>query len=271
MTLVVALVWGRGILVSADSRASTGFVYHEERKVYPIYIVHDDKEYDLAIVAGAGDVALVKQGFHVIERVFREWFFHVGLKEGRNPRASEVGEIVGEIERRLIQRYCELRNVGIEPSIQLLLAIVTQEGKPLLYIFDSRGIAEPVHDNPGYALLGSGTITGGLLLLRLLDYHPGEAWEWDLGLLSAFIIDMVSEVDPSVSPFLGESFYIRYDEKEGKVVLGPLKIEVYKEYKDRVRKRRELLRYIWNLAEKLGEKSEETIIEKLNMLEKEAK
>ena len=66
---MVALVWGRGVLVSADSRASTGFVYHEERKVYPIYIVHDDKEYDLAIVAGAGDAALVKQGFHVIESV----------------------------------------------------------------------------------------------------------------------------------------------------------------------------------------------------------
>ena len=265
---MIALVWGRGVLVSADSRASTGFVYHEERKVYPIYIVHDDEEFDLAIVAGAGDAALVKQGFHMIGRVFKEWFFHVGLKEGRNPRVSEVEEIVGEIERRLIQRYCELRNVGIEPSTQLLLAIVTQEGKPLLYVFDSRGIAEPVHDNPGYALLGSGTVTGGLLLLRLLDYRPGEAWKWDLGLLSAFIIDMVSEVDPSVSPFLGESYYIRYDEEEGKVVVGPLKIEAYKEYKKQVRKRRELIKHLWNMAEKLGEKSEDIIIETLNKLEK---
>ena len=188
-----------------------------------------------------------------------------------NFKVVEIDEIISEIENRLMKHYLELRNVGIDPNVRLLLALVSDGSKPFLYIFNLRGVAEPVHDNPGYALIGSGTITGRLLLLRLLDYRPGEAWEWNLGLLSAFIIDMVSEVDPSVSPFLGESYYIRYDEKEGKVVLGPLKIEVYKEYKDRVRKRRELIRHVWNLAEKLGEKSEETIIEKLNMLEKEAK
>jgi len=33
--------------------------------------------------------------------------------------------------------------------------------------------------------------------------------------LSAFIIDVVSEIDPSVGPFIGESYYMRIE--KGKV------------------------------------------------------
>ncbi len=254
MTLVIALVWGRGVLVSADSRASSGLVFHEEKKIKPIYFVYDsDKELDLGIAGGAGDAILVKQGFRVIELAFKSWFENIGSKEDRNPSADEVEGIVESIESKLISRYRELRGMGIEPNVNLLLASVTQDGKPRLYVFDDRGLAEPVHDNPGYALLGKGVITGGLLLLRLLDYRPREAWEWDLGLLSAFIIDMVSEIDPTVSPFLGESYFIRYDEESKKVVLGPLKEEAYKEYKEHVRKRKHLFKLLWSITEELGE------------------
>ena len=254
MTLVIALVWGRGVLVSADSRASSGFVFHEEKKIKPLFFVYSNgKELDLGIAGGAGDAALVKQGFRVIESVFKSWFENAGSKEDRNPFADEIEDIVADIESRLIARYRELRGMGIEPNVSLLLASVTQDGKPRLYVFDDRGLAEPVHDNPGYALLGKGVITGGLLLLRLLDYRPGEAWEWDLGLLSAFIIDMVSEIDPTVSPFLGESYFIRYDEENKRVVLGPLKEEAYREYKEHVRKRKNLFKLLWNVAERHGE------------------
>jgi len=137
--------------------------------------------------------------------------------------------------------------------VRLLLASVTQDGEPRLYVFDERGIAEPVHDNPGYALLGKGVITGGLLLLRLLDYRSENARKWNLGLLSAFIIDTVSEIDPTVSPFLGESYFIRYSRKNKRVVLGPLKEEAYKEYKKHVRKRKSLFKLLWNAAERNGE------------------
>jgi len=262
MTLVIALVWGQGVLVSADSRASSGLVFHEERKIKPIFFLKGGKELGLGIAGGAGDAVLVKQGFRVIELAFKSWFEKVGSREGRNPFADEVGDIVTGIESRLIARYRELRGVGIEPNASLLLASVTQDGKPRLYVFDDRGLAEPVHDNPGYALLGKGVITGGLLLLRLLDYRSGEAWEWDLGLLSAFIIDMVSEIDPTVSPFLGESYFIRYDEEEG-VVLGPLKEEAYKEYKELVRKRKNLFKLLWNAMEKYGEDTVERKLKEL--------
>ena len=55
MTLVIALVWGHGVLVTADSRASSGFIYHEEKKIKPIYFVYSNsKELDLGIAGGAG-------------------------------------------------------------------------------------------------------------------------------------------------------------------------------------------------------------------------
>ncbi|HDD25985.1 MAG TPA: hypothetical protein ENF75_02725, partial [Acidilobales archaeon] len=259
MTLVIALVWGQGVLVSADSRASTPLVFHEERNIKPIYFTLGNEEnLYLAVAGGAGDATLVKQGFDLMESVFKSWFDSVGLRERRNPSVNELKEIVSSIESRFVSRYRNLRDVGIEPNVRLLLASVSQEGKPLLYVFDERGLAEPVHDNPGYALLGKGVITGGLLLLRLLDYRPGEAWEWDLGLLSAFIIDMVSEIDPTVSPFLGESYYIRYDEESKRVILGPLKEEAYKEFKERIRRRKNLFKLLWDTLERVGEEKVES-------------
>ena len=263
MTLIIALVWGSGVLVSSDSRASNGLVFHEERKIKPIFFGAGDNEIDLAVVGGAGDATLVKQGFRVVESSFKAWFDRIGSKESRNPYGDEIEGIVSDIESRLVARYHELRRVGIEPSVKLLLATVANDGKPLLFVFDDRGLAEPMHDNPGYALLGKGAITGGLLLLRLLDYRSGEAWYWNLGLLSAFIIDMVSEIDPSVSPFLGESYFIRYDGKANKVTLGPLKTEAYREYKETVHRRRELIKLLWEVAEEKGEKLVEQKLKEL--------
>ena len=260
MTLVVALVWGRGVLVSADSRASTGIVFHEERKIEPIYFGSGDDELDLAIAGGAGDAALVKSGFDVIKEVFSSWIENV---ERRNPDDSELRSIVRTIEDRLMRKYAELRRFRINPDVQLLLASVTNDGKPRLYVFDDRGLAQPMHDNPGYVLLGRGAVTGGLMLLRLLDYRPGEAWEWDLGLLSAFIIDAVSEVDPSVSPFLGESYFIRYDAEKEKVVLGPLTEEAYREYKAKLKKRRALFKLLWGVAEEIEEDEIEDILRQI--------
>jgi len=267
LTLVVGFVWGPGVLVASDSRASGGPVFFEERKVRPIFFLAEDgREFDLALVGGAGDAAVAKQGFLVVERVFREWFVRVGVREGRNPLAGEFEELVGEVESRLMRRYRELRGLGVEPSTSLLLAGVTQDAKPMLYVFDERGLAEPMHDNPGYALLGKGVVTGGLLLLRLLGFRLPESAGWDLGLLTAFMIDMVSEVDPTVSPFLGESYYIRYDKAKGRVVSGPLREEAYREYKRRVRMRREVIRLLWRILEELEEGSEERVAEALRAL-----
>lgn len=54
-----------------------------------------------------------------------------------------------------------------------------------------------------------------------------------------------------MGPFLGESWLMRVE--GDRVVLGPLKPEFFKEYKDRVSKRRELLKLLWELCEVRGE------------------
>jgi hypothetical protein len=115
-------------------------------------------------------------------------------------------------------------------------------------------------------MLGTGETTGGLILMRLLDYSS-KAQEWDLGLLSAFIIDMVSEVDPAVSPFLDESssIYIRYNNGTKKVEMGPIREEAFKKYKNRVKVAREAFKKLWlAINEKEGE--EDAILRKLEEL-----
>ena len=69
-------------------------------------------------------------------------------------------------------------------------------------------------------------------------------------MLSAFLIDVVSEVDPSVPPFLGESVLIRYDDEAKRVVLGPLKEETYKE---KMVKRKEIFKLLWQTLKAVGE------------------
>jgi hypothetical protein len=145
------------------------------------------------------------------------------------------------------------------------LATVTREGEPLLYTFNRAGLAEPRHENPGYALLGTGEITDGLLLMRLLGYSPKLADVSDAGLLSMFIIDMVSEVDPNVSPFLlpESSAYIRYDSKHEKVTIGALTREAYREYKRRTPEAKNLLKKLWSIIEQGREEEVSNILDKL--------
>jgi len=87
--------------------------------------------------------------------------------------------------------------------------------------------------------------------LRLLGYRP----DIDVGMLTAFILDVVSEVDPAVGPFGGESYLMRVETNdEGKnIALGPLKPEAVREYKEKIPKSRELIRELWKLCDDAGE------------------
>lgn len=127
----------------------------------------------------------------------------------------------------------------------------SDKGKASIYHFDERGLAEPVHDNPGFAIIGSGFFTGGCLLLKLLGYSPERALRLDLGMLTSFIIDAVSEVDSGVGPFVSESWLMRFE--RGKVLLGPLKEEALRMYKGRVEKRKQLFKMPWDACEVAGE------------------
>ena len=235
------------------------YLTFEERKIYPIVFKVRNKEVPVAIAGGAGDVSLIKQGFRLSEKVFEDYFRKVWDK--KTPEFDEFEDAVNDIEKEFISRFRYLRSEGIDPSFKMILGELSPSGKASMYLFDDRGLAEPIHDNPGFALIGSGLFTGGNLLLKLLDYNPSKALEFDLGLLTAFVIDVVSEVDASVGPFVGESWLMRIENK--KVVLGPLKEESIKEFKERVRLRREILKKIWNLSDDLGEEKVLEIIEKM--------
>lgn len=258
------MVWDTGVVVTADSRASGGYIMHEETKIYPIYQGKGQSEIDLAVVGGSGNSALVKQGASLIEKEFLGWLRAAGKR--RNPNDEELDEIVATLEARFMARYADLRNNGISVDTELLLASLSSTGKPRLYVFDDHGIANPLHKVPGYALLGMGSVTGGQLLLRLLGYSPG--YQGDLGLLSAFVLDAVSEIDPSVSPFLGDSLMIRFDENRQKVSMGPLTAVALKSYKANVSKRREMLMKLWQLADLVGE---DEVFQKLESLFKRSK
>jgi len=168
------------------------------------------------------------------------------------------------IEKNLIERFRDLRSMGLSLIFNMVLASVDIDGKASIYVFDERGLAEPVHDNPGFAVIGTGFFTGGNLLLRLLGYEPEKSYMFDVGALSTFIIDMVSEIDPAVGSFVGESYYMRVE--NDKVLLGPLKEEAVKKYKEKVRQRKEIIRDLWRLFDSAGEQK---IIEKIKELKKE--
>ncbi|MCD6511216.1 MAG: hypothetical protein J7K45_01300 [Thaumarchaeota archaeon] len=266
MTLLIALKWlfegKESVVVSSDSKVTFGPVSYETRKVYPIALKEGEEYVPLAIAGGAGDASLIKQSYRVCERVLTG----LAVKEWgkQTPSFEQFEEAIQQIEPILMGRFRELREQGLELSFRMLLASVDRQGRASMYLFDSRGLAEPVHENPGFAVIGTGFFTGGNLLLRLLGYSPEESGELDLGVLSTFIIEAVSEIDPAVGSFVGESYWMRAE--EGEVLLGPLKEEAIKEFKEKVRERKELIRRVWRLFDGAGE---EKVREKLDELEKD--
>nr|MDO8099139.1 hypothetical protein [Candidatus Njordarchaeota archaeon] len=264
MTLVLALKWGspeqESVLVAFDSKATTPFgIAYEVKKVYPVFL--DAKPVGMA--SGAGDEALVKWGFETVDDVLLK------LAKQESPDSFEAfRKGVREVESRFVKRSSELRNLGVTPGFQLILCGLDAKGKASIYLFDERGLADPRHDSPGYAIIGSGFVTGGTLLLRLLGYKL----ELDLGILTAFILDRVSDVDSTVGPFVGESYLMRIsEEKEGRkeIHLGPLTDEALIEYKDKSNRRKELIQQFWQLCDDVREEKVWGALKSLSIEESE--
>jgi 20S proteasome alpha/beta subunit len=248
MTLVIGCKWFVGpheaILMTSDSKVTTGMgVAFEMKKVHAIQL--GDKP--VALVGGAGQTALAKQGFEAAEEILLEYANQAYPVAHANFRVA-----VRQIEERLVARFSQLRGYGIQPQFEMILGSLDLQGVASLYRFDPSGLAEPVHDTPGYAIIGSGMVTGGILLLRMLGYEQ----DLELGRVSAFIIDSVSEVDTAVGPFIGESYLMRMTPGGGKtkrVALGPLTPQALTDYKDQIAARRSLIRKLWRLCDQHDE------------------
>jgi 20S proteasome alpha/beta subunit len=248
MTLVISLKWLQdeieAVVISSDSRETYGPIAYEVKKIFPIYLTYNGEEIDLAIAGGAGDSSLAKYGQNLAESILKDQCKQKGFS---CLTYDEFGAAIEEIESKLISKFNSLRKEGIEPSFQMILASVDPAGKASMYVFDDKGLAVPVHTDPGFAVIGRGAATGGMLLTRLLGYSIEESGALDLGMLSAFVIDLVSEVDPSVGPFIGESYRMWIN--EGKVTMGPLKPEALKEYKIKVEQRKNLIRLLQKVCD----------------------
>lgn len=89
--------------------------------------------------------------------------------------------------------------------------------------------------------------------MRMIGYEP----DLDLGGVSAFMIDSVSEVDTSVGPFIGESYLMRVETIDGKkeLRLGTLRDEELINYKNATIIRKKLIAKLWKLCDEHGEES----------------
>jgi len=250
MTLILAFKLSHGdgeaVLVASDSKATAAFgIAYEVKKIRPIRF----KGSAVGIVSGAGDSALVKAGFKLADDILLRY------AEKEYPVSHDAfARAAEEVQSGLLTKFSQLRGLNLDPDFRMILCGLDLSGKASIYSYDGRGLSEPVHENPGYAMIGSGFVTGGVLLLKLLGYTPDVGLD-GLGLMNTFILDNVSEVDTAVGPFVGECYLMRIEHDKGarQIFLGALKDDALVEYKRKASSRRDLLRMVWKASDRLGE------------------
>jgi len=264
----ISIVWGSGVLLTVDGRALDPD-YREPRNYRVIVYSEDGREKPLALISGYGDESILESVFQIVEDVFYEWFDSVGSKSWRNPGDTEVKRLISEVEERIMERYRGLKSFGVSPNTHISIGTVTQDGSPRLYYIDGRGLATPRHSAPGYIVLGPpASVYIAEAILRLLSYSPQESGRWNLGLLSAFVLQIASEVDPNVSPNIGDSLFMRYDPNEKDIVVGSIKDQAISRMRDRLERRKEAFKLLWRSMDILGDDREDRVIRLLrNMVE----
>lgn len=244
MTSIVAICTvgkeGEGIVICSDSQATVGPVTYRVHKIVPIWQGIEP----LALAAGAGDTALIKKAIDSSEKILtknsvREW-------NGKTPSFDQFKETVPEIESSLVRKISFYKDRELKVNFDFLLGSVDLGGKASLYIFDNRGIAQPVHDDPGFACIGSGFYLGGNLLLQQF-YSPHLDLD-EASNLATYVINQVSKVDAGVGPFEGDSFYFRARKNE-RPFLGKLTPRGFREMKREYEWRQKLLRYVWEQSD----------------------
>ncbi len=162
MTLIVAICLEgskaneESIVFFSDSQATAGPVSYAVHKITEIF---SEKGPPLAVAAGSGDVAMIKKAidasnFVLLTKSNEEW-------GGESPSFPQFSEAIQDVENILIDIFSEYEKKGIEISFQFLLGSISPDGYASLYLFDDRGISQPIHFNPKFACIGSGFFLGG--------------------------------------------------------------------------------------------------------------
>jgi 20S proteasome alpha/beta subunit len=254
MTLIIAIRTkeseGEGILISSDSQATMGPITYRIQKIFPIVL----EKGPLALAAGAGDTALIKKAVDLsneilLQKSLKEW-------NEKTPSFDQFKETISEIEASLIEMFSAYRQKELEIEFDFLLGNVDLDGVASLYLFDGRGVAQPVHDDPGFASIGSGFYLGGDLILQQF-YSPNLDWLGALE-LTTYAIDQVSKVDRGVGPFEGDSFYLF--NKNGNPFLNELHSRGIQKVKFTSEWKKKLLKYVWEQSDLFGAKELNKII-----------
>jgi 20S proteasome alpha/beta subunit len=267
MTLIVAFKClgsndSEGIVISSDSRLteSSGLI-SSVHKIEAIWLPRAP-ECDIALLAGAGDVSIIRHGISFLGDTLREHAKSV-WKNKPAPTLKAFDSLMQKAEIEIIKKYGMFRNLGLDIAANIVVATVARDGKAGLYLIDSRGLMTAMHDNPGYVCIGSGFVTGGNLLLNQL-YNPNLDATTG-ATLSAFIINQVSKVDPAVGSFEGENWYFRME--GDRPVFGKLKQDAFKRYKADVEGREQLFRTVWEFCDTIGSEKALKVIQ--NALKKQ--
>ena len=272
MTLIIAFkCYGpegtEAIHITADRKAS-GDIIVDVDKIIPIAYLGDKqnddnaKEIDLALVSGAGHPGLIRQFARIVEDIFLKAFTNTW--SNKEPSFHQFEQATLIVQDEYMNRLNMIRRNGSNAMAHLLLCGLDRTGKVSMYEFDYDGIAIAVHDSPGFACLGRGFLTGGDIIMKLL-WNPEINADWSL-YLSAFTLNMVTLVDPSVGSFEGDSWYFRL--VDGKPSFGPLRSTSLENTRARVELRRQLLKLTWDLCD---ETDEDTVKKVLNELEDKLK
>lgn len=255
LALKIALSNGECILITSDSKATSNTSATYQTKNLHTIMLHNKP---VAIATGAGDPPTVKWGLEVVQ----ETLLYYSQQE-YPLRFTTLRKAIEEIEAIYIRRFKEFKTLGMAPYFRMLMCTLDDDAKASIQLFDERGLAEPRHDNPGYAIIGSGPISGGILLLRLLGYANATS----IGILTTFIIDRLSEIDQTVGPFTGESYLMTIDETnqdKKEILLGYPNNEGLQQLKERSTKRKELIRKLWQLCDQPN--GENTVEQALNSM-----
>jgi len=221
-----------------------GLLIYETKKIRSVILKTEHGGVPLALIGGAGNAAILKQSFEIIEE-----FLKKNALERWNcdtPTAEQFKMAVRDLERIFTVQYKEFRDLGIVPDAQVLLSSVDVNGEVSIYLIWPNGLAEPIHDSPGFAIIGSGELTGGLLLLRLLLQSTIKDPNC-IGILAAFIVNLVSEVNATVGSFTGDAYFMY--SSGNKVHISELTQRAAMEFLKISDIRKEILRMIWALCD----------------------
>jgi len=180
-----------------------------------------------------------------------------------------------DIQYKFLQVLGKHREEGLVTMTQILVCGLDCEGKASMYQFDPRGVYTILHDSPSYSCFGSGVDTGGSMIIKRF-WKQNSSPDWALT-ISAYTMNEVSQIDPTVGQFGGSSYYFRLI--NGIPIFGSLTDEAHTNTIEKIATRASVLKQTWLYCDIYGEESilayldayQESLISETELIEEDEK